>query len=303
MTSPPESVTAIVDTVLDARIEHCRVPSAGAVADTFVLTLDRPPHKVVCKRGGTNIWTGDVVEPHVIEFVNKHTELPVPELIESGSLGKDAQPKRWALYSHIEGKVPDTGTQYSQLLEQAGAILGRLHTATDFDRSGGLKREGADLRVTKRTSTNLLASPVARLLGIPQENGETLSTVLTHGDFHPGNLLVDDGTMTAVLDWGNAHITVPGYALARAEARFVDLPTVSTATEWSRKARERHRTHFREGYRQHAALPPEYQKRAPRYRLLWTLQSGINLTRVASHPRGRTQLQRQCRNWLERRLD
>jgi aminoglycoside phosphotransferase (APT) family kinase protein len=109
--------------------------------------------------------------------------------------------------------------------------------------------------------------------------------VLTHGDLFPGNLLVDtDGRVTALLDWGNAHVTTAGYALARAEMRLVD---------WFRfpaGERRRLREALRAGYREHRPLPPDYPRLGSVHKLLWLVQSGERHLRHTLTPRGRRQL-------------
>ena len=119
--------------------------------------------------------------------------------------------------------------------------------------------------------------------------------VLTHGDYRPGNLLVDErGSITAVLDWGNAHVTHAGYALAHAEAQFVDIHRLPRAE------RERLRRVFRTAYAEYAPLPADFDRHAPRYKGLWLGQSVANYTRIVRSARGRAQLRRQLENGLER---
>lgn len=295
----PDAVAAIVDAALDARVEHCSVPREGAVADTYVLGMDGEPSRAVCKLGGANVWTGEVVEPEVVRLVGERTDLPVPSVLASGSLVPDGV--RWGLYEFVEGDVPSPEVEeYRALLECAGARLGELHDAFAFEEVGGLVRVDGRLRLAEPTPANVLAWPLPGWLAVPGAGDTRCRPVLTHGDYHPGNLLVEGDEIAAVIDWGNAHVTHAEYALARAEARFVDVPAYSSGM-WSRDERDALRVAFRSGYRRHAPLPPAYGRRASRYRLLWALQSGVNLARVARTPRGRTQLGRQVRNWFGRR--
>lgn len=85
-----------------------------------------------------------------------------------------------------------------------------------------------------------------------------LSPVLDHGDFRPENLLVDDESVVAVLDWGNAQVTHHGFALARAEVRFVDRPARSPDERVDLQER------FRTAYANHRPLPQFVEIELPR---------------------------------------
>ena len=289
----PRRVRAVVERALDTGVRDCRPSKEGAVGDTYLVDLTGPPGRVVCKFGGASVWTGEVVEPLVARLVRAETGLPVAAVLASGSVRGAPGPDRWALYEHREGESARSAGVAGRgwFLRAAGRLLGRLHGAFSFDRVGGLGRDGGALHLRRPTGRTLLTSPAAGILG-RDPAGERPRLVLTHGDYQPSNLLVADGDLTAVLDWGNAHVTDAGYALARAEARFVDLP----------RAGGRAREAFRDGYASaRGRLPAGYAARAGRYRLLWVAQSALHLGAVAATPRGRVQLARQTRNWLARR--
>ncbi|WP_244510260.1 phosphotransferase family protein [Natronobacterium texcoconense] len=311
-----ERLERIVRVALETNLESVRRPEQGSVADTYVLDLASDPSRAVCKLGGTNVWTGDVIEPHVLEVVAERTDLPVPTVLVSGSLaGVDDALDRWALYEYCEGRNPRA--DYSaleppvrrQLVADAGKLLGRLHAtfSGEFDRVGGLERVsdgcrlgsgslGPSLRLCEPAGWHAVDSDVGPFLEDlplprPLTDDDARDHVLTHGDYGPGNLLIaDDGTVTAVLDWGNAHVTHSGYALARAEARFVDVHR-----RLSRRERSRLRQAFREGYARVASLEAGFDRYAPVYKLLWICQSIANYARIARSGRGRKQLWRQCR--------
>ncbi|ELZ02902.1 aminoglycoside phosphotransferase [Natrialba chahannaoensis JCM 10990] len=294
------------------------------------------PERVVCKLGGASVWTGDVIEPLVLGQVSELSSLPVPAVIASGSIEIDsgdglASGDRWALYEFRDGQNAGEcyhthgATARRRLVAQAGTALGQLHSLgeddseLEFDRVGGLARDTGteETAETQRRKTRTARKnagtleltelecwhaldPPARLrsaLPVPLAGDDGCRPVLTHGDFQPSNLLVTPaGDITAILDWGNAHVTHDEYALARAEVRFVDLH----ARRFSRAERERLRTAFRRGYTAHAPLSDEFDERAPSYKLLWALQSGANYTRIVRSARGRQQLWRQCQRLLGR---
>jgi hypothetical protein len=79
---------------------------------------------------------------------------------------------------------------------------------------------------------------------------------LLHLDFHPLNVLVGDGRVTAVLDWANARAGDPRADLARTLSilRLAPLPRgITGALEWT--ARRAFEAGWRRGYRRVAGSP------------------------------------------------
>jgi aminoglycoside phosphotransferase (APT) family kinase protein len=71
----------------------------------------------------------------------------------------------------------------------------------------------------ERVSKLAEASGVAELTAIRQWLTERWPTqpvdpVICHGDFHPANILVADGKVTGLIDWGNVMFTHPEYDVA-----------------------------------------------------------------------------------------
>jgi len=286
----PSVVARIVEHALGATVSQSATPKGGAVAETHLLKLEGNspdyPARVVCKIGSANIWTGSVIEPKVVRLVNQQMSHPVPNVLASGSVRGLDGTKRWALYEYRPGSVPEhfEAASYEPVVHQAGQLLGKLHEAFEFNRIGDFNREDDNLVLVKPSSKNLLA----RLPIDP----ESFQPVLAHGDYHPGNLLVENDSITTVLDWGNAHITDASYSLAQAETRFIDVPP-ATETDSLRES-------FRKGYEKYATVPENYAERFPLYRHLWLAQSAVNIGSVARTPNGRSQLRRQAYNWLFR---
>lgn len=303
-----ETAARIVEAALETELRSVRRPDPGSVADTLVLELADDPETAVCKRGGASVWTEDVIEPLVVDLVGSATDLPVPEVFASGSLAEpsDGGPDRWALYEFLPGRNP--GPEYPdlepavrrRLVREAGELLGRLHATAPlaFDRVGALAREGSALRLCEPEGWHAVdPRPGLEAFPIPVAGDPDCRPVLTHGDYQPSNLLIDaSGAVTGVLDWGNAHVTHAEYALARAEARFVDVH----ARGLELQERTRLRTAFRSGYAREGRLEPGTARRLRAYKLLWVAQSTANYGRIARDPRGRRQLWRQCRRLLER---
>ncbi|ARS89291.1 phosphotransferase family protein [Natrarchaeobaculum aegyptiacum] len=312
----PEHVRRLVAEVLETSINSWCRPTTGSVSETYLLELAGEPSHVVCKLDGASVWTGAVVEPAIRRLVAEGTTLPVPAVLASGrfaprntdgELGSPAETtsqRSWALYEFAAGETPSAERELlsqstrRRLVADAGSTLGQLHAWSraelEFDRTGGLERapdHPTGLRVCDPTPPSAVDAlvPVVRTLS-GRSGGQP---VLCHGDYQPDNLLVDpDGSVTAVLDWGNAHVAPAEYAVARAEVRFVESDRSRSADE-----RSQLRETFREAYREETRLEPGYADRAPLYRGLWLVQSGLNLATVARTARGRTQLRRQLSTW------
>jgi hypothetical protein len=311
----PRRIRRIVSRVLETDVRSWRRPAVGSVAETYVLDLEDEPNRVVCKIGGASVWTGDVIEPTVCRLAGERTPLAVPEVLASGRFvdgsrgtgrsGSTEAPgplSRWALYEFLDGENPSPWYRRCdpairrRVVADAGAILGRLHAWSrakhGFDRTGGLERDpdgATGLRLCDPIQPSVVDA-LSASRGSPRRPANA-RPVLCHGDFHPDNLLVSsDGSIAAVVDWGNAHVAPAEYAVARAEARFVDRFRSLPPAE-----RTRLRHAFRRGYRERATLEDGYSDRAPIYKGLWLAQSSLNLATVARSSRGRTQIRRQLR--------
>jgi aminoglycoside phosphotransferase (APT) family kinase protein len=291
MGARPADVDRLVESTLDATVRSCEQTTAGRMAATYLLELDGTPGRAVCKVGGPSVRTRDVVEPLVVRLVGETTDLPVPAVLASGTFhDTTGEQRQFALYEFCDGDAP---TRFparplavrERVLREVGSALGRLHATHQFERTGGLARAGDDLRICDPRGLHLPERGRRLLRRIAGPESVDHQPVLTHGDLFPGNLLVDGaGRLTALLDWGNAHVTTAGYALARAEMRFVDW-FCFPARERARLRRE-----LRAGYRAHRSLPPDYPRFAALSKLLWLGQSGERHLRHALTSRGRRQL-------------
>jgi hypothetical protein len=293
MDSVPPRVERLVAEVFDCSVRAADSPTRGRIGETYLLELDGDPWQVVCKIGGPSVRTGDVIEPLAVELVRSTTDLPVPEVLATGVFeGETGFGKHWALYEFRDGDPP---TPFGELdpavrervVADVGSILGRLHATHEFDRLGGLGRTDGTLCIRDPEGLNFPERGRRLVEFLPEYRDHDWVPVLSHGDLFPGNLLVDEaGAVTGLLDWGNAEVTTAGYALARAEMRFID---------WFRfPAGERRqlRTVLRRSYRQHRPLPPDYPDLASFYKAVWLAQSGDRVCRHLLSRRGRQQMRR-----------
>jgi aminoglycoside phosphotransferase (APT) family kinase protein len=300
MTPVPREVTQEIAAQLDCSIHASEQLDGGRAAQTYLLSLDGDPETVVCKIGGPSVRTGDVIEPLVFDLVAETTDLPVPSVLASGTLTRD-EDTPWAVYEFCAGDQPTPFQSLDQsvrerTVREVGSILGRLHERHAFERTGGLARAGDTLTIRDPSGADFPGKG-RRVLAWVADDCCDREPVLSHGDLYPGNLLIDDeGAITGVVDWGNAHVTTAGYALARAEMRFIDWFRFPPAH------RQRLTDALREGYTAHRSLPDEYPELGPFYKLLWLAQSADRIRRHVTTNRGRRRLKQHAASLLSRVL-
>lgn len=160
-------------------------------------------------------------EQELLPILAKQLSIPIPEPIALGKPSAD-YPFPWSIYRWIEGSNADTlkPEELPQFAHDAAQFLNALRTA---DTTGGLAPgthnffRGAHVSVYDADARQALQ----KLRGIIDVDyaasawEKALSstwqhpTVWVHGDFSPGNILVKDGKLTAVIDFGGTAIGDP----------------------------------------------------------------------------------------------
>ena len=178
------------------------------------------------------------------------TRFATPEPVAIGEPGP-GYPMPWSVQTWLPGAVatPDGHSDafahdLAEFIAGVRAIDTRGRTFAGDNRGGHLPDHDAWMETCLRNSEGLLDVPPLRRLWaalreLPREGGD----VMTHGDLIPGNLLVDGGRLTGVIDVGGLgpadpaldlvaawHLLEPGPREAfRADLRCGDL-------EWVRGA-------------------------------------------------------------------
>jgi aminoglycoside phosphotransferase (APT) family kinase protein len=158
--------------------------------------------------------------------------LPIPVPLAKGRPG-EGYPWPWSIYGWIEGKTA-TNERIGDLREFAGAVARFLVALQRIDATGGPPPgqhnffRGGPLTVydgeTRKALTALkgridteLAASVWETALAAQWHG---APVWFHGDIAWGNLLVQDGRLSAVIDFGTSGVGDPSCDLAIAWALF-----------------------------------------------------------------------------------
>ena len=178
------------------------------------------------------------------------TRFATPEPVAIGEPGP-GYPLPWSVQTWLPGAVatPDGQSEafahdLAEFIEGVRAIDTRGRTFAGDNRGGHLPDHDAWMETCLERSEGLLDVPPLRRLWaalreLPREDGD----LMTHGDLIPGNLLVDGGRLTGVIDVGSLgpadpaldlvaawHLLEPGPREAfRADLRCGDL-------EWARGA-------------------------------------------------------------------
>lgn len=138
-------------------------------------------------------------------------------------------PWRWSVVDWLPGRelgavpIADRATVAHRL----GAFLAALHTPADDDvwrspyRGGPLTDRASAIEERLVTfggeHTDAILARWRELLAVPAPSGPPL---WVHGDVHPLNVLVEDGDLAAVIDWGDLTAGEPACDLAIAWLGF-----------------------------------------------------------------------------------
>ncbi len=157
-----------------------------------------------------------------------HLPLPIPESLSMGAPG-EGYPWPWSVRGwHNGAPVSEQPVEPTRLARDLAAFLGALHRidATggpppgpdNFHRGGGLAVYDAETRAALdgRIDTKAAADTWAAALASAWQG----APVWVHGDIAPGNLLVRDGRLSAVIDFGGMAVGDPACDLAIAWTHF-----------------------------------------------------------------------------------
>ena len=166
-------------------------------------------------------WATSQIEMEQAQLPRLAPHLPaaIPEVVAVGepALG---YPWRWAVYRWLDGEPPRIGTV--QLAHDLAAFIAALQlidtsgAPRGTHRGGPLHLRDATTRVALaqlREETDIAAVTNAweAALAAPAWSKES---VWLHGDILEGNLLIRDGRLAAVIDWGCACVGDPAFDFA-----------------------------------------------------------------------------------------
>ncbi|WBO68177.1 aminoglycoside phosphotransferase family protein [Streptomyces camelliae] len=160
-------------------------------------------------------------EQHWLPRLGPHLPVAVPEPLGIGEPDGEF-PWPWSVYRWLEGHnpVPTAIRGPGRLAADLGAFVRALRRVDPRDappgyRAGPLRERDEPTRTAiselgGRIDTDAVTALWERALDAPDHTGPA---VWAHGDLSPGNVLVDGGRLTAVIDFGCAGVGDPAVDL------------------------------------------------------------------------------------------
>lgn len=226
--------------------------------------------------------------------IRRRTDVPVPRVLEIDShRGTSYVVSELASGENLHELFVDLDPGVKRRIARSfGRYLAELHEAFSFDAFGGVVSTDGEpsFRATGATEFDswLRHYALAGVEALPaafdsirgdlrraiesMQVPEPTTPVLYPWDLRPGNALIEDGSLSAVLDWGDPLAAPAG--LAAAKARYL-------TTDWYVADADPLRRAFREGYESVRAYPSV----PPVYRLIAVLRSAVDSNGEVTRPR------------------
>jgi aminoglycoside phosphotransferase (APT) family kinase protein len=203
--------------------------------------LVRPPNEkpIVVQTGGGEV--GLETEATLLEEIAPTGAVPVPRVLASGTV----EDSTYLVTTYVDGEnlhyrfTSLSAGQQRELASAFGRHLGALHERFAFDGVGEIRPVEGSLQATERGWRGWFEEYAREAIdGLPAEfdalradlHEAVESSVLAADpsprlfpwDFRPGNALVRDGELVAILDWEQPLAAAPALAVAKAEYLVAD---------------------------------------------------------------------------------
>ncbi|MBO0884924.1 MAG: aminoglycoside phosphotransferase family protein [Mycobacterium sp.] len=202
----------IADIAPGATARRVRPMSGGLAAATYA--VDTSAGEVVVKvyppghEGAQLEWDG-------LNFAQRVVGVPRPEPIALDVEG------RWfgsptVVMSRLPGRGDVSPADLDGWLKQIAHALAAIHETDIAGASGCLLRPAWGNRAPGIIETVQRSALVERCVEAIRRHlpAPGSAPILMHGDFHPGNIIWRDGTLTGVLDWGGTRLGSRWFDLA-----------------------------------------------------------------------------------------
>lgn len=161
-------------------------------------------------------------EVRILPLLAPHLPAPVPV---STYLGRqtDYYPSPWAGYPMLAGEVGGKTEPTRELAFEVAGFLRQLHSIpVDADTRSwapddDIHRTDLQARLPKLSARLEMvdeAHLIARVEKAAQAAPWANAGVWVHGDFYPSHLLIDNGRLSGVIDWGDVHLGDPALDLS-----------------------------------------------------------------------------------------
>ncbi|MEU4804676.1 aminoglycoside phosphotransferase family protein [Actinosynnema sp. NPDC023587] len=185
-----------------ATLDAVRPLSGGSHAATSLVRTADPRREMILREFPAGDRAADD-EERVLAAIDTLGGL-APRLLARGH--EDAGAPPWVLISRLPGAADITPDDPHRAATRLGQALAGIH-AVDAEVVAGL-----DTVFDRRAHRTRLSGPAAHVVDSAWEDTIlTAPRVLTHGDYHSGNVLWHDGALTGVVDWEGAAGGPAGY--------------------------------------------------------------------------------------------
>ncbi|MER5336580.1 aminoglycoside phosphotransferase family protein [Micromonospora sp. NPDC002717] len=175
-------------------------------------------------------WCADHIrkEQRWLPALGEHVTLRIPTLVHACEPGGDF-PWHWSIYGWLDGDeaVHTPVTDEHAMARQLATLIEELQQVTITD--GPLSGEHSGMRglplavrdpVVRQALANITSFDTAAATAAWEAAVRTPAwqgpPVWSHGDLHPGNVLVDNGVLSAVIDWEMLSVGDPALDLSGA---------------------------------------------------------------------------------------
>ncbi|MEH7384671.1 aminoglycoside phosphotransferase family protein [Bacillus sp. JJ1521] len=218
----PIQLTEIPDKIKEfvKHINSIRFPQQGCTSDVGILETEKGRYAL--KRAKNPLYRSWLKrETFVVSQLTTNTTLSIPKVVSSF----ENEEQTWALFEFVEGETLATALSNEkneqkrhELIYNYGKILSQIHSTSCpnklvsevpwlekmlMDAEVNLKNHEVD--GTEELLTQLKTNK-------PKEFKQTL----IHGDFTIDNVMVKDGLITGVIDWGGSALGDPRYDVSLA---------------------------------------------------------------------------------------
>ena len=300
------TVRAVVaDALPEATVSGIETPATGNTKRTAFVSLADGRDLVVQTRPANPEDTGAglATEARLAREIDRRTEVPVPRVLAGGTVeGFEYLLTERAPGEDLHARFVDLSrADREATVRSMGRWLAALHDAFAFEGYGSVVLGGDRLLVAdpvtdwrawfrgyvERALSSLVDGTSESLAGLASRVREAVDAGLADlpadpgarlfpWDLRPGNATVVDGTVTALLDWGEPLAAARGLSLAK--SAYV------TADWYLPGAADRLRSAFLDGYRDRLALPDRSSTERRLYRIAAVVASAVDSRGCVTRP-------------------
>lgn len=169
--------------------------------------------------------------------LSKNLSLPVPTPVRVGQPAF-GYPCHWSVVPWLKGVAADQSEPSSTQAGPFGQFLRSLHVAAPPEAPANPYRgvplqqrvASAEVRMARLAgTTKVLTSRIRNIWNEALDAPRAEASTWLHGDLHPRNVLVDEGSITGIIDWGDITSGDPATDLASIWMLFADPCARQTA--------------------------------------------------------------------------